>query len=156
MKYSVIILMLLLAGSVASAQEVVSGNGDFKTAAGVEVSWTIGETVIETLIGDANALTQGFHQTKLTVTAVSDVLFPGLEIKVFPNPTPDILTIHFSEYIEGSRYWLFDLRGKLLENKLINSSDTELNMKHYASGQYILKLTNKSRQAIQTFQVIKY
>jgi hypothetical protein len=83
-------------------------------------------------------------------------LFPGLEIKVFPNPTPDIITIHFSEYIEGSRYWLYDLTGRVVENKLINSTDTEINMERYASGQYILKLTNKSRQTIQTFQVVKY
>ena len=156
MKYSVIILILFLAGSVVSAQHVVSSNGDSRSAAGVEVSWTVGEAVIETLISGSITLTQGFHQTEISVTAVSENLFPGLEIKVYPNPTPDIITIHFSEYIEGSRYWLYDLRGKLLENKLINSADTELNMKNYASGQYILKLTNKSRQAIQTFQVVKY
>ena len=156
MKYSIIILILILAGSVASAQQVVSSNGDSQSAAGVEVSWTIGETVIETFVSDANTLTQGFHQTKITITAVSGILYPGLDIKVFPNPTPDIITIQFSEYVEGSRFWLYDLRGKLLENKLISSADTEINMKNYASGQYILKLTNKSRQPIQTFQIIKY
>lgn len=156
MKYSIIILMLFLAGSMVSAQEVVSSNGDSQSAVGVEVSWTLGEAVIETLIGGSNTLTQGFHQTKITITAVSEVLIPGLEIRVFPNPTPEIITIHFSEYIENSRYYLFDLRGKLLENKLISSADTEINMRNYASGQYILKLTNKSQQPIQTFQIIKY
>lgn len=156
MKYSFIILILLFAGSVVSAQEVVSSNGDSKSAAGVEVSWTVGESVIETLISGSNTLTQGFHQTKLTITAISEVLLPGLEIKVYPNPTPDIITIHFSEYIENARYYLYDLRGKLLENKLIHSADTEINMDKFASGQYILKLATKSSQAIQTFQIVKY
>ncbi len=156
MKYSIIILIWFLAGSLASAQQVVSSNGDSKSTAGYEVSWTVGEAVIETLTGSPNTLTQGFHQTRLTVTAVSELLFPGLEIKVFPNPTPDIITIHFSEFIEDSRYFLYDLTGKLLENRLISSADTEVNMKNYASGQYILKLTNKSRQAIQTFKIVKY
>ena len=156
MKSLIIILILFLAGSVVSAQQVVSSNGDSKSAAGVEVSWTIGETVIETFVSDANTLTQGFHQTKLTITALSEILFPGLEIKVFPNPTQDFITIQFSEYIEDSRYSLYDFTGKLIENKLINSADTEINMEKYASGQYILKLTNKSRQAIQTFKIIKY
>ena len=156
MKPLIIILILFLAGSVVSAQQVVSSNGDSKSAAGVEVSWTLGEAVIETLISGSNTLTQGFHQTKITITALSEILFPGLDIKVFPNPTPEIITIQFSEYMEGSRYWLYDLRGKLLENKLISSADMEINMKNYASGQYILKLTNKSRQPIQTFQIIKY
>jgi len=156
MKYSFIILILLLAGSVVSAQQVISSNGDSKSAAGVEVSWTIGEAVIETLVSDANMLTQGFHQTKLTITAVSEVLIPGLKVKVYPNPTPDIITLHFSEYIENSRYYLFDMTGQLLENKMILSADTEINMKRFASGQYILKLTHKSRQPIQTFKIVKY
>ena len=141
---------------MVSAQEVVSSNGDTQSAAGYEVSWTVGEAIISTMIGSTNTLTQGFHQTKITVTAVSDLLYPGVEIKVFPNPTQEFITIRFSEYIEDTRYVLYDLRGKLIENKLINSADTEIDLKKYASGQYILKLTNKSRQAIQTFQIIKY
>jgi hypothetical protein len=156
MKYSIIILIFFLAGVMVSAQEVVSSNGDSKSAAGYEVSWTVGEAVIATMIGSTNTLTQGFQQTRLTVTAVTDLLYPGLEIKVFPNPTQEFITIRFSEYIEDTRYSLYDLRGKLIENKLINAADTEINLKKYASGQYILKLTNKSRQAIQTFQIIKY
>ncbi len=156
MKYLVIVLILFLAGSMVSAQEVVSSNGDSKSAAGVEVSWTVGEAVIATMIGSTNTLTQGFQQTRLTVTAVTDLLYPGLEIKVFPNPTQEFITIRFSEYIEDTRYSLYDLRGKLIENKMINSADTEIDLKKYASGQYILKLTNKSRQPIQTFQIIKY
>ena len=156
MKYVIIILILFLAGSMVSAQQVVSSNGDSQSTAGVEVSWTVGEAVIETFIGGSNTLTQGFHQTKLTITAVSELLIPGLEIKAFPNPTQDFITVHFNEYIEGSRYFLYDFTGKLLENKLILSADTEINMQKYAGGQYILKLTNKSRQPIQTFQIIKY
>ena len=147
--------MLIPAVSIASAQEVVSSNGDSQSAAGYEVSWTVGEAVIATMIGSTNTLTQGFQQTRLTVTAVTDLLYPGLEIKVFPNPTQEFITIRFSEYIEDTRYSLYDLRGKLIENKLINSADTEIDLKKYASGQYILKLTNKSKQPIQTFKLIK-
>ena len=156
MKYSIIILILFLAGSMVSAQEVVSSNGDSQSAAGVEISWTVGEAVIETFIGGSNTLTQGFHQTKLTITAVSELLLSGIEIKVFPNPTQDFITIQFSEYIEDSRYSLYDFTGKLIETKLVNSANTEINLDKYASGQYILKLTNKSRQPIQTFQIVKY
>jgi len=156
MKYSVIILILFLACSVVSAQEVVSSNGDSRSSAGVNVSWTVGETVIETFVSDANMLSQGFHQTKVTITALSEILIPGMEVKVFPNPTQQFITIRFSEYIEDTRYALYDLRGKLIENKLINAADTEIDLKRYASGQYILKLTNKSQQPIQTIQIIKY
>ena len=156
MKYLVILLFLIPAFANLSAQEVISSNGEAQAAAGVEVSWTLGEAVIDTYIGGSTALTQGFQQTKLTVTAVSDLLIPGLEIRVFPNPTPDIITVHFSEFVENTKYWLYDLRGKLLENKLIRSADTEINMSSYASGQYILKLTHKSNRPVQTFKIVKY
>jgi hypothetical protein len=137
------------------AQEVVSSGGNSESVPGFEVSWTVGEPVIATLIGGTNTLTQGFHQTKITVTAVTELLYPGMEIKVFPNPTEDYITIHFSEFIEGSRYALYDLEGRLLENKLINSPDTEIGMTKYASGQYILKLLDDSKLTLQTFKVIK-
>ena len=156
MKYLVIILFLIPALANLSAQEVISSGGEVQAAAGVEVSWTVGEAVIDTYISGTVALTQGFQQTKLTITAISELLLPGIEIKVFPNPTPDIITIHFSEYVQDARYSLYDLRGKLLENKLIRSADTEINMAKYASGQYILKLTEKSNRAIQTFHIVKY
>jgi hypothetical protein len=156
MKYLVIILFLIPAFANLTAQEVISPGGEAQAAAGVEVSWTLGEAVIDTYIGGSSALTQGFQQTKLTIIAVGVPLMPGLEIKVFPNPTPDIVTIHFSEYVEDSRYWLYDLRGKLLENKLIHSADTEINMAQYASGQYILKLTQGAIRPIQTFHIVKY
>ena len=64
MKYSFIILILFLSGSLLSAQEIVSSNGDTQSAAGYELSWTVGEVVIETLIGGTNSLTQGFHQAE--------------------------------------------------------------------------------------------
>lgn len=156
MKYSIIILIIFLSCSVVSAQQVVSSSGDSQSAAGVEVSWTLGEAVIETLFGGSSTLTQGFQQPKVTIISVGEISIPGLEIKVFPNPTQEFITIRFSEYIEDTRYALYDLRGKLIENKLINSADTEIDLKRYASGQYILKLTNKSQQPIQTFQVVKY
>lgn len=147
---------MLLTGPMVSAQQIIASNGDSKSVAGIEVSWTIGEVVIETVTGNSVILTQGFHQTKLLATAVNDPLFPDLEIKVFPNPTPGILTLKFSKYVEGSRYFLYELSGKILENKLILSEETEINMKPYANGQYILKLTNESLQEIQSFQIIKY
>lgn len=156
MKYLIIIPLLLLYLPVASAQQVVASNGNSNSTTTVEVSWTIGESMIDTYVIDENILTQGFHQTRLTATAVSEILFPGLEINVFPNPTHDILTIQFNELIEGSRYHLYDLSGKWMENKLISSTETEINMKRYPSGQYILKLMDKSMQTIQTFQIVKF
>ncbi len=103
-----IVLTLLFTGNL-QAQKVVSANGGTATAAGTQVSWTIGEPITATVTDGTTTLTQGFHQTKLTVTAVDDIQIAGLEIKVYPNPTSDYVTVHFSKVVEKPTYLLFDL-----------------------------------------------
>ena len=136
------------------AQEVISANGGTATAAGHEVSWTIGETVVATVGNANNTLTQGFHQSKLTVTAINDIRVSDIEIKVYPNPTSDFVTVHFSKVTEKPTYLLFDLSGRLLEQKNIESTDVKIDMTNFAGGSYILKL-NSGQQPLQSFKIIK-
>lgn len=155
MKRIFIFIVLTLISSVLFSQEVVSSSGETKTVSGYEVSWTVGEIVIETVSSGANILTQGFHQSKLTITSVTKFDYPGIEMNVFPNPTSDNVNIHFNKLIENSSYSLFDMSGKLVEKKKINSTNTELSLKKYTSGQYILKLIRNTNQPLQTFKIIK-
>ena len=87
MKKTGLIAIALLIGLVISAQEVVSSGGESQSVTGYQVSWTLGETVIETISSGGNILTQGFQQPKLSLTPVTDLLYPDIKMKVFPNPT---------------------------------------------------------------------
>ena len=150
---NILFLLLFAAGSV-TAQEVISANGGTATADGTQVSWTIGETVVAT-VGDANnTLTQGFQQSKLTVTAIDEIQVVGVEIKVYPNPTSDFVTVHFSKEVEKPIYSLFDLSGRIIEQKNIESTDVKIDMTSFAGGSYILKL-NSGQQPLQSFKIIK-
>ncbi len=155
MKIIILLIIILLIGVTISAQEVVSSGGETQSASGYEISWTIGEPVIETFTGGSNILSQGFHQSKLTVTSLTEILNPDIKLKVFPNPTNDFVLIQFNELIENSGYTLYNLTGKVLESKLITSNETKLDLRNYASGQYILKLTKNSTKPVQTFKIIK-
>jgi hypothetical protein len=147
------VFLFFVAGS-ATAQKVVSANGGTATAAGVEVSWTIGEPITETVTDGTTTLTQGFQQSKLTVTAINDIQISGVEIKVYPNPTSDYVTVHFSKAMEKPTYLLFDLSGRLIEQKNIETTDAKIDMTGYAGGSYILKL-NSGQQPLQSFKIIK-
>jgi len=153
LKINILFLLLFVAGST-TAQEVVSASGGTATAAGTQVSWTIGEPVIATISDANNTLTQGFHQTKLTVTAINDIQVSGVEIKVYPNPTSDFVTVHFSKVVEKPTYFLFDLSGRMIQQKNIESTDEKIDMTNYSGGSYILKL-NSGQQPLQTFKIIK-
>lgn len=153
MKRILIIIVFYLTCLTAFAQEVISSAGETKTVASYELSWTIGEPIIETVAG-TNNLTQGFHQSNLTVTAISYLLIPELEIKVFPNPTQAFVTIKFNELPENTDFLLYDLNGRVLKQAEIYSSETILNLHEYASGSYILKLV-QNKNSIQNFKLVK-
>ncbi len=148
-------IIVLLMGSGVSAQEVISSAGASQTASEIEVSWTLGELVIETISSGSNTLTQGFQQSKLTVTAVPGVQYAEIALKVFPNPTHDFITIQFEELVDGSAYSLFDVTGKVIERKLITATRTVIHLKNCASGLYILKLTKDDITPLQNFQILK-
>ena len=150
---NVLILLAIATGSV-SAQTVFSANGGTATVAGTQVSWTVGEPVVATVSDGNSTLTQGFQQSKLTVTAIDDLQVQGVEIKVYPNPTSDYVTVHFSNTIEKPVYLLFDLSGRLIEQKNIESTGTKIDMSGYSGGSYILKLRT-AKQPLQTFKIIK-
>jgi hypothetical protein len=153
-RLSLLILFLFIV-QAPGAQEIVSSGGETQKVSGYEVSWTIGEPVTETLSGSANILTQGFHQPKLSVTPVSEFQKSGIELKVYPNPTSDFVIIQTNGLTENLRYLLFNINGKLLENELITSEKTKMNLKNYSGGQYVLKLICNSNQPVQNFKIIK-
>ena len=148
------IILLLFAVGVTKAQTVVSTNGGTASTTGAQVNWTIGEPITATISDGTTTLTQGFQQSKLTVTAINDIQVAGVEIKVYPNPTSNFVTLHFSKSMEQTSFLLFDLSGKLILQQEIESTDTKINMMSYSGGSYILKLTG-SQQPLQSFKIIK-
>jgi hypothetical protein len=156
MKPIVILLMLLFAATTSYAQQVVSSSGNSGTITGYKVDWTLGEPVIETIFGSNHILTQGMHQTKLLVTAISEMEFPGLEVKVYPNPTGRFLTI---EVIQTGNelflYELIDITGRKTILKQMQSSSEEIGMGSYVSGIYFLNVTTRNREYVKTFKIIK-
>ena len=148
------IFLLFIVGGT-TAQKVVSANGGTATVNDYEISWTIGETITGAVNDGTTVLTQGFQQSNLTITAIDELRKTGVEIKVYPNPTQDFVTIHFSKIIEKPVYSLFDLSGRLLEQKQIKSTDAKIDMTGFAKGTYILKLNFRGSQPLQSFKIIK-
>ena len=155
MKELVFTLLMVTSLTIANAQEVVSSAGETQTVSGYEVSWTLGEAVIETHTAGSNILTQGFHQTKLTITALEELSVSELEVKVYPNPTSEFVIVHFKGNDITSQYLLYDLSGKLLQQNLIAKNDTRIDMINYSNGAYILKLIDDNNHPIQHFKIVK-
>ena len=155
MKKLFLLTVLICTAAFLNAQEVVATAGETQSVSGFEISWTLGEPVIQTFSTGSNQLTQGFHQTNLQVTPVSELLLPNFELNVFPNPTSELLFIRMNEMPSSPGFALFDLSGKLISQKKIESTNTQVNLKKFAAGTYFLKIIQNKNQTVQTFKIIK-
>lgn len=103
MKNPLVVIILFTASISIQAQqlEVAAAAGDFCENSSGSLSWTLGEVAIETLVGANLILTQGFQQSKLTVTTIDDMQLLGIELSVFPNPTNSHLFIDIKKKLIG-------------------------------------------------------
>ncbi len=138
-------IAFLLSGIAVYAQEVVSTAGSYGETTSGSLSWTVGEPVTETITDGTNTLTQGFQQSKLTVTAINDMKVSGIELSVYPNPTADYLVLSIddvktNDHSSQLSLQLYDMNGKLLQNEKISGNETSIDMSNFIPGTYILKI----------------
>jgi hypothetical protein len=153
MKIKFTILLLLLCTLTVSSQEVIASQGNSYSNSSVSIDFTIGEVVIATLNNTGNTLTQGFHQTNLTVLAIDDFDI-NYQARVFPNPTQDLLQVEIQNF-EGLNYKMYDIQGRQLSQQKINSLNTSINTTPYAKGLYLLVILNENNQLLKTYRIIK-
>lgn len=152
----VLIIFLALIPAALFGQEVISSGGSHAQGTGVSLSWTLGEPVTATLKSSGYILTQGFHQTRLSASAIEDVATPGLTLVVYPNPFTYVLHLRVDKGdFSNLRYSLLTLEGKILHSDLIRSSLTSIDLLPYASGNYLLRINRKNGELINTYKVIK-
>ena len=72
-------------------------------------------------------------------------------IKLYPNPTKDIVFLESKEIINSLE--LYDLQGKLLKEKSCNSNKVQVSIQDLPNAVYLVKA--KTNNGVETFKVIK-
>jgi len=152
MKKNILLVLSLLISVCATAQEVVSTQGDSYSNTSGSIDFTVGEVVINTGTDGSNSITQGFHQSNWSLVGVVDHDL-SYEAIVFPNPTEDILNIRTHAF-ENVMYSLYDAQGKLIIQNKLSAEQTLIQVSHLAAGSYSLILNNKI-QKLKTFKLVK-
>ena len=150
--------VLLLCGSAIFAQtiqnSVISSTGGSASLGNVKMDYTLGETVIETFSAGGYTLTQGFHQTNLTLVAIENVeLFA--EITIYPNPATDFIYVEIPENHAVLEFLLYDVSGKLLKTYAHSSTHLTIDLGVYARGTYYLQAVNLKNKEVKTFKLVK-
>ena len=135
------------------AQEVISNQGDSYNNGSNILDFTIGEPFTETLSDGTNNLTQGLHQTIITILSVKD-FDESYSVNIFPNPTSEEIIIDVEKYQESSAH-LYNLEGKLLKEVNLTEKQTRVNVRGYPVGTYFVSLVKEDGETIKTYKIIK-
>ena len=157
-------MYILLLTTTAQAQSItsqsVNSGGTKMSQSNGSLSFSVGELVVLTQKdSQGNTLGNGFT-SGATITTAS-ILEPNAEIlnvKVYPNPTTDLVTItimdtKLSEIILEIK----DINGKAVSTEKYAgvSNNIGINTATWNIGNYFLYLKNNENQVVGTYKIIK-
>lgn len=87
------------------------------------------------------------------ITWTQEIMVNQRTYRLFPNPGTDQVTIETSD--TNNYFELFDINGKRVFEKKLESNSEIINTSNLSSGQYIFRLYNNKRQIIMTGKWIK-
>ena len=142
--------------SQSISPEVYATSGEHYTGTNATLSWTIGESVIETFSGTNAILTQGFQQSQYSITSIEEVPDNTYKICVYPNPAIDLININIQSVDKSSfKVELIDLQGKRLFYQNINSNNKTLDLKQFDSSIYFLKVYTNDNKLLKAYKITK-
>lgn len=154
-----LIYILILTSFGANAQsisnQVISSYGLSASNGTAQIDVTIGEPIVTTVSDANNTLTQGFHQTNLIITTVTENETVN-DYQFYPNPVADQLNFLYSNpNQEVVDLQLIDVSGKLLWSKQNITDNQQIDFNGKPKGTYFIKLTTEKKEEIKTVKIIK-
>jgi hypothetical protein len=153
----VIALGLFGYGLAIQAQNTIPATGSNATGTGGSVSYSVGQVVYTTNTGTNGTVSQGVQQPYeiSIVTAVENTEGISIICIVYPNPTRGLLKLIVESFdYENLRFRVYNINGVLLQDKKVESRETEISMEDLQSSVYLLKVI-KSNKEIKVFKIVK-
>lgn len=152
MKYLILTGCLFLVGAMYGQKispNLISGSGGFYKDQNVSVHWSVGEVAVSEHKNSQIYLTEGFHQGRIFITAISQV--PDWDILIYPNPAGENFYIS-SERTKILNIQIFDIKGMSVLNTVEMSGIIDVSKLN--PGNYIVRLKDdKSRYSM--YKLIK-
>ena len=144
-------------GIAIRAQNAIPASGGNATGSSGSVSYTVGQVLYNTISGTNGTVAQGVQQPYeiSVITAIKNAEEINLQCIVYPNPTRGIvkLVIRTKDF-DNLRFQLYDLNGIRIQDKKIESEETEILMDSLLPSTYFLKILSSNKE-VKTFKIIK-
>ncbi|MBT3935386.1 MAG: T9SS type A sorting domain-containing protein [Bacteroidetes bacterium] len=157
--FLVLLVTLFFQYSIAQTNgpEIISSSGNHFSNATATISWTIGETIIETESNASVVLTQGFHQPNYSIVSINELNNFTFDFDVYPNPASDFVKIRANSLNPQKReIRIFDLQGNLIILEDFSANEITINLKNLAASTYLITIHSQNQELLSSYQLIKH
>lgn len=150
------VLLFFIFGSVIAQESVNSAGGDTESSTG-SVSFSVGQVFLNNNLTEAGQVAEGVQLPYeiYLITSLDDVLGMALDVKFFPNPVADILTLLVDQNeLKNLEYQLININGQLLDHDKILQRETYIDMAQLDPAVYFVHIF-QDQQIIKTFRILK-
>lgn len=135
-----------------SQQNTVSSGGEASGTGGT-VSYSIGQIDYSNNQGATGSVNQGVQQPyEFYLLGIGSEL--TIDVSLFPNPTNEFIILQLENFENDMMYVLSDMNGKIVARDHIKASETHIDMRTLATGQYNLQVASNTTN--QTVKIIKH
>ncbi len=145
--------ILIGSGAIVAQQNPVASGGDAIGAGGV-ISYSLGQIDYVTSTGSLGTVSEGLQQP-YEILILSGFEETNISLSVYPNPTTDFVVLSvLNSNTQNMTYMLYDVLGKIIENKKLSGSQTSISMINLANDIYFIKVLNNDNE-LKIFKIIK-
>jgi hypothetical protein len=155
-KFFISLALLVLISKYGYQQQVTATGGGHYVSDSYHFYATIGESVIETVEGNY-ILTQGFQQSKYTITGIYSYKSFDKNFSIYPNPLKDNLMISVNDDFKEYKIIVLNELGERLsvENMQIGRTANTLDFSEHKQGVYLVRIVKDKDLVLKTYKVIK-
>lgn len=158
MKIQITILAILMSSlgftQTSIKKSSIDSGGAIAQNGTISILYTVGELAVQETTNGTIHISEGFISPEM-LDALDVKSYTSLTgISIFPNPTVDYVTVHFTN---SSNYLITitDLTGKKINSFTTNDSQFQIEMSNYSNGVYLVLVKDISNKKYKVYKILK-
>ena len=150
---ALLLIVPILGSAQTMALSAIGSSGGTTFSGAYSLTWTVGEAVVMAADQGDTYVGSGFQQAKKrnVTVGVFSVFVPSIEIKAYPNPAGDLLTVEASSAELHLR--MCNLLGQQVLSEHQMNGIGQLNLSALPAGMYIMQVFDEKGRLAATVKI---